>query len=40
MTTIAVVAGLRGIDRSGIKPVAPEVISLHDPEIITPVHES
>jgi len=40
LTTVAVVAGLRGIDRSGIKPVSPEVISLHDPEIISPVHES
>lgn len=40
LTFVAVVAGLRGIDRSGIKPVSPEVISLYDPEIISPVHES
>ena len=33
-------AVLRGIDLSCLKPVSPEVISLYDPGIISPVLES
>ena len=37
---VALDAGFRGIDLSCLKPVSPEVISLHDPGIISPVLES
>jgi len=40
LTFFAVVAGVRGIDRNGLKPVSPEVISLHNPGIISPIFVS